>query len=228
MNLFASPWTGFLTLAAEPPPSSPGGNPLLQSLLFIGVMFAILYFLMIRPQRKRQREHMDLISGLKKGDRVVTRGGIHGVVTLVRDKEVVIKVDDNCRLTVSKPAVAAVAPDERPEGRKDKEPEKEPEKKPEAEPERQPSALPEEAKAPEADASELCDICRQPGRSQLVRSKEMARAARKGYVPTAAAQALEALGLTTDTWRSQAVDGRLAKPEWHVCDNCMNELRSYL
>ena len=108
MSLFATLWTGLLPLAAAPGDSQPGGNPLLQSLLFIGVMFAILYFLMIRPQRKRQREHTDMIANVKKGDKVITRGGIHGIITLVRDREVVIKVDDNCKLTLSKSALAVV------------------------------------------------------------------------------------------------------------------------
>ena len=93
---------------AQATPQQPGGNPLMQSLLFIGVMFAILYFLMIRPQRKRQREHMDMMAALRKGDKVITRGGIHGVVTLVRDREVKVKADTNCELTLSKSAIAAV------------------------------------------------------------------------------------------------------------------------
>lgn len=105
-------------------PQQPGGNPLMQSLLFIGVMFAILYFLMIRPQRKRQREHMDMIGGLKKGDRIITRGGIHGVVSLVRDNTLKLKVADNCEVILSKSAVAAVVAPGEPEGGKDEKGEK--------------------------------------------------------------------------------------------------------
>jgi len=101
---------------AQAAPKAPGGNPLMQSLLFIGVMFAILYFLMIRPQRKRQREHLEMISALRKGDKVVTRGGIHGVVTLVRDREVKIKADANCELTLTKSAIAGVVPQGSAEG----------------------------------------------------------------------------------------------------------------
>jgi len=117
MNPLAPLWMGMLPLAKAAPAQPPAGNPLLQSLLFIGVMFAILYFLMIRPQRKRQREHLDMMAALKKGDKVVTRGGIYGIITLVRDKTVKLKVDDHCELTVSKPAIAAIlsAADE-PEG----------------------------------------------------------------------------------------------------------------
>lgn len=125
MNHPAAPWTVLLPLAAAPgDPQQPGGNPLLQSLIFIGVMFAILYFLMIRPQRKRQREHMDMIANLKKGDKVITRGGIHGVVTLVRDNTIKLKVADNCEVVLSKSAVAAVLSPGEGEGAKDKEAEK--------------------------------------------------------------------------------------------------------
>ena len=126
MSLFATLWTGLLPLAADAPSPSPqpGGNPLMQSLLFIGVMFAILYFLMSRPQRKRQREHADMISNLKKGDKVITRGGIHGVITHVRDREIILKVDDNCRLTLSRSAIAGVVSPGEGEGGKEEKSEK--------------------------------------------------------------------------------------------------------
>ena len=124
MSLLAMLWTGLLPLAADAPSPQPGGNPLMQSLLFIGVMFAILYFLMIRPQRKRQREHTDMISALRKGDRVITRGGIHGVVTHVRDREIILKVDDNCKITLSRSAIAGVVAPGEGEGGKDKEDDK--------------------------------------------------------------------------------------------------------
>ncbi|HUT36798.1 MAG TPA: preprotein translocase subunit YajC [Planctomycetota bacterium] len=125
MSLFATLWTGLLPLAADAPaPQQPGGNPLMQSLLFIGVMFAILYFLMIRPQRKRQREHVDMVSNLKKGDKIISRGGIHGIITHVRDREVILKVDDNCRLTLSRSAIAGVVAPGEGEGGKDEKGEK--------------------------------------------------------------------------------------------------------
>ena len=105
-------WLQLAPLAAEAPAGKkPTGNPMMQSLLFIAVMFFILYFLMIRPQRKRQRERADMLSGVSKGDHVVTTGGIRGVVTLVRDHEVVVKVDDNVKLTLVKSGVARVVAD---------------------------------------------------------------------------------------------------------------------
>ena len=120
MSPFTTVWTALLPLAAAAPdPQAPGGNPLLQSLMFILVMFGILYFLMIRPQRKRQREHVDLIAALKKGDKIITRGGIYGTVTLVRDRDVKIKVDSNCELTLSKSAVSVVLGGDAEEGGKE-------------------------------------------------------------------------------------------------------------
>ncbi len=124
MTLLATVWTGLAPLAAAAPDPQPGGNPLMQSLLFIGVMFAILYFLMIRPQRKRQREHVDMISSLKKGDKIITRGGIHGVITHVRDREVIVKVDDNCKLTLSRSAISGIVSPGEGEGGKEEKGEK--------------------------------------------------------------------------------------------------------
>ena len=80
----------------------------MRMLIFMVPMFVILYLLMIRPQRKRQRERLEMLQALKKGDKIITRGGIHGVITLVRDHDVVVKVDDNVKLTVSKAGVARV------------------------------------------------------------------------------------------------------------------------
>jgi len=115
MNHLAALWMGFFPLAAaatKGPQGDQPSNPLYQSLMFILVMFFIFYFLMIRPQRKRQRDRVDMMESLKKGDRVVSSGGIHGIITLVRDREVKVKVDDNCELTFSKSGIARVVPPE--------------------------------------------------------------------------------------------------------------------
>ncbi len=105
-------WLQLAPLAAEAPAGKKSaGNPMMQSLLFIAVMFFILYFLMIRPQRKRQKERTTMLSAVSKGDHVVTTGGIRGVVTLVRDHEVVVKVDDNTKLTLVKSGIARILAD---------------------------------------------------------------------------------------------------------------------
>ena len=68
-------------------------NPLLSFLPLI-LMFVVFYFLLIRPQQKRQREHADMIKNLKRGDSVVTSGGILGTIHTLHDDYVVLKVGD--------------------------------------------------------------------------------------------------------------------------------------
>lgn len=70
------------------------------------LMFVIFYFLLIRPQSKKQREHQDLLKNLKKGDKVVTSGGLYGVVVKVSDKDVILEVADKVNLRFSLSAVA--------------------------------------------------------------------------------------------------------------------------
>ena len=72
-------------------------------------MIVIMYYVMIRPQSKRQKEHQRLISSLKTGDRVVTTSGIHGMITNVKDTTVTVKVADNVKIEMDKSAVANVA-----------------------------------------------------------------------------------------------------------------------
>ena len=87
-----------------------GGSP--QSLfIFIAGMFAIMYFLMIRPQQKQLKEHRALLANLKKGDKVVTQGGIIGRIFQVGDKEVQIEVATNVKLHVLKTSVQSVFKD---------------------------------------------------------------------------------------------------------------------
>ena len=77
---------------------------------FILIMF-IIYFLMIRPQTKRQKEKDLMRESLKKGDKIITMGGIHGTVQGFKEKNkvVVIKVDNNTNLTLSKTAITGLA-----------------------------------------------------------------------------------------------------------------------
>ena len=75
----------------------------------MGAMIVIMYYVMIRPQSKRQKEHQRLISALKTGDRVVTSSGIHGMITNVKDTTVTVKVADNVKIEMEKSAVANVA-----------------------------------------------------------------------------------------------------------------------
>lgn len=88
--------------------SSPGG--MLSMLLPFILMFVVMYFLILRPQKRKERERKALLSRVKKNDRVVTGGGIHGLVTSVRENEVILRVDDakDVKIKVDRSAIVAV------------------------------------------------------------------------------------------------------------------------
>ena len=86
----------------------PGGG--FESLILILLMFAVLYFLMIRPQMKRAKEHKSLIEGLQKGDEVITAGGLLGRINKVSDHYVTLQVSDNVEVQVQRPSVQLVLP----------------------------------------------------------------------------------------------------------------------
>ncbi len=100
------------TIIAQAPPAPPQADPTGTFVMF-GAIMVIMWVLMIRPQQKRQKELAAKIASLKTGDRVVTSGGIHGVVSNVKDgTTLILKVDDSVKLTVDKAAVAIVLPKE--------------------------------------------------------------------------------------------------------------------
>jgi len=80
----------------------------LVQLLPLIFLFVVFYFLLIRPQRKKQIEHQKMIESLKKNDEVVTVGGIHGTIINVKEKTFIIRVDDNVKIEVDKSSVAYV------------------------------------------------------------------------------------------------------------------------
>ena len=80
----------------------------LVSMFPIILIFIIFYFLLIRPQQKRQVEHQNMIKKLKKNDEIVTNGGIYGTIAHVKDNTVVLRVDDNCKIEIQKNSVAIV------------------------------------------------------------------------------------------------------------------------
>jgi preprotein translocase subunit YajC len=79
-------------------------------LLFPIILIAVMYFLMIRPQMKRAKEHRGMLDKLSKGDEVITSGGIAGTVTEIGDNFVTVEVADNVRVRVQKAAVGNVLP----------------------------------------------------------------------------------------------------------------------
>jgi len=88
--------------------AGPGGG--LVTFLPLILMLVVLYFLMIRPQQKRVKEHAAMIGALKKGDDVVTNGGLGGSITQVHDAFLTLKVADNVEVQVQKQAIATLLP----------------------------------------------------------------------------------------------------------------------
>lgn len=72
------------------------------------LMFAIFYFLLIRPQQKKAKQHRELLSALKKGDRVVSSGGLHGTITGLTDDVVTMEIAPKVRVKVSRNAISGV------------------------------------------------------------------------------------------------------------------------
>ena len=71
-------------------------------IIFLGLMFAVFYFFMIRPQRRKQKEHQEMIQEMRRGDRAITAGGIYGVVDTISEDSVVLKVESGATIRVDK------------------------------------------------------------------------------------------------------------------------------
>lgn len=100
-----------LAFAMGTPPggaAAGGGQSAITSLIPLVIMFGIFYFLLIRPQQKKAKEHKALLDALKKGDQVVTAGGMHGKVTAVEDTVVTLEVANGVNIKFNKAHVAAV------------------------------------------------------------------------------------------------------------------------
>lgn len=90
-----------MAIMAQAPPKP---NPTMQFVI-LGLLFAGMWFLIIAPQRKRQKDHQKMITELKKGDEVVTSGGIYGVITNIKDDRFVVRIADNVKVELSKGSV---------------------------------------------------------------------------------------------------------------------------
>ena len=96
-------FTNYLLMAVMAQ-AKPGTDPTMQFVI-LGLLFAGMWFLIIAPQRKRQKEHRKMITELKKGDEVVTSGGIYGVVTNIKEDRFVVRIADNVKVELSKGSV---------------------------------------------------------------------------------------------------------------------------
>jgi preprotein translocase subunit YajC len=87
------------------------GNPMMQFLPLMIIMFAVMYFLIIRPQKQKEKKRQQMITNVRKQDRIVTAGGVHGVVVSVKENEVIVRIDDakDVKIKVDKSALTSVS-----------------------------------------------------------------------------------------------------------------------
>ena len=97
-----------LAYAAAAPPGGGGVQSMLPTIVMVGAMLAIFYFLLLRPQQKQKQERERMLTSLKKGDRVVTSGGLHGTVTGLNEHTVTLRVDNQVKLEFDRGAVGRV------------------------------------------------------------------------------------------------------------------------
>ncbi|MCX5710569.1 MAG: preprotein translocase subunit YajC [Candidatus Omnitrophica bacterium] len=79
-----------------------------MNLVPLVLIFVIFYFMLIRPQKKQQHEHKKMLEGIAKNDEIVTSGGIHGTVINVKDKTVIVRIDENVKMEIEKSSVAYI------------------------------------------------------------------------------------------------------------------------
>jgi preprotein translocase subunit YajC len=103
----------FIDMAYAMAPGQPGGGGqgaggLFTSLVPLILIFVIFYFLLIRPQQKKAKEHKTMIENLKKGDKVVTSGGVYGVIEAIGTNTVILKISENVKVKFGKAYIAAL------------------------------------------------------------------------------------------------------------------------
>ena len=94
---------------AQPGGAGPGGaGGMIGSLVPLILIFVVFYFLLIRPQQKKAKEHKSMIDNLKKGDKIITSGGIFGVIEAVGTNTVTVKIGENVKIKIGKAYVASL------------------------------------------------------------------------------------------------------------------------
>lgn len=102
--------TDFLTsfiLMTSPSGGEDGGGGMIGTLIMFGAIILIMYFLMIRPQQKRQKEHQKMLNELKKGDKVITNAGLHGKIIDIDGITMTIQIADNVNVKFEKAAITS-------------------------------------------------------------------------------------------------------------------------
>lgn len=95
-------------LIAMAPAGEGGGGSLVSTLIMFGAIFAIFYFMIIRPQQKRTKEKQKMLDAIEKGDKVITSSGIHGTIAGIDDKTVLLQIADNVKIKIDRAAINVV------------------------------------------------------------------------------------------------------------------------
>ena len=97
-----------LAYAAFPSPGGSGSSQAVIQIVFLGALFAIFYFLLIRPQQRQRRDREAMLNSVKRGDKVVTSGGLHGTVVGLSEHTIVLKVADQVKLEFERSAIGRI------------------------------------------------------------------------------------------------------------------------
>lgn len=95
--------------AMAPQGGEAGGGSMISTLIMFGAIFAIFYFMIIRPQQKKAKEREKMLSEIQKGDKIVTGGGIHGTVAGLDEKTCLIDVGNNIKIKFERSAIASIS-----------------------------------------------------------------------------------------------------------------------
>jgi len=95
-------------LFAMAPQGGEGGGSLISTLIMFGAIFLIFYFMIIRPQQKRAKEKANLLANLEKGDKVVTNGGIHGIIAGLEEKTALLQIEEKVKIKIDRSAITTV------------------------------------------------------------------------------------------------------------------------
>ncbi len=98
----------YYLLAMAPQGGEGGGGSMVSTLIMFGAIFAIFYFMIIRPQQKKAKEREKLLTALQKGDKIVTNGGMHGTIAGLDEKTALIDFGNNIKIKFDRSAIASV------------------------------------------------------------------------------------------------------------------------
>lgn len=97
-----------LIFAMAPAPGEGGGGNFVSTIIMFGAIFLIFYFMIIRPQQKRAKEREKLLSNIQKGDKVITSGGVHGIVAGLEEKTALLDIGDKVKIKIERSAITSV------------------------------------------------------------------------------------------------------------------------